>query len=129
MRLEEAAGRPLLLYLGANDPAIDVKLAAMHRRSNWQQERVSAVDGLGLVLVVDLVEFDVGDAAYDLETAFNSLQRKHDTGLFEPGNKAKTALGWVTGIHGRRESIEGRTRVAGLTVLKAGGQLRNADEK
>ena len=94
------AGARLLLDLGADDAAIDVHFAAIHRRAGGQRKAVEAIHRLRGVLVKDLIDLDTQQIAADVEPALDAFEREGHAGLLQPGDQSEAGGGRCRGLRG-----------------------------
>ena len=82
---EVLAGRSAFFDFGEDDAAVDVHLATVSGGAGGQGEKEAAVEGLGVVLLEELVDGDVGKAGSEVGADADGTQGKDDAGVFEPG--------------------------------------------
>ena len=87
--LEELAGFAALFGLGDDDTSVDAHLATVSGRIGRQREEVAAIEGLVVVLLEELVDFDVGKTGGDIGADTQAPQGEDDAGFFQPGFEAE----------------------------------------
>ena len=87
--LEELERFAALFGFGDDDAAVDPHFTAVDGGVSRQGEEVAAIEGLRVVLLEELIDFDIGETGGDVGTDAETAQGENDAGFFQPSFEAE----------------------------------------
>ena len=118
--LEELERFAALFGFGDDDTAVDPHFTAVDGRVGRQGEEVAAIEGLRVVLLEELIDFDIGKTGGDVGTNAETAQGENDAGFFQPGFEAEGFGGDLSGFHREVTFCFWRMRLIAVTWAAVG---------